>query len=370
LPQDERRQMLAHSSLIADLEGAINSGSPDRRVETLRRVTDLFLTDAERMNEDQIEVFDDVLCHLIKEIEVKAVAELSARLAPVDNAPIEAIRMLAKSDEIAVAGPVLTQSGRLTTHDLVEIVKTKSQAHLLAISGRHQVDEAVTDQLLTRGDSAVTHKLAENAGARFSETGFTTLVKRAETDEVLSKRVGSRVDLPASVLQELLSKATESVRLWLLSNAPAEAKDDIQRVLSDIAGRLGREVTAPRDFTSAEQVVLGMKNRGELNEAAIVQFATTQEYENMVAAVSALCSSPIRMIAALMKSPRSDGLLVPCKAAGFEWPTVKAILKNRIVQHLVGDDELARTKTDYDMLSKPNAQRTLRFWQVRTTTVK
>src|SRR6266481_5221855 len=183
--------MPAPSSLIADLEGAINSGSNDRRVATLRRVTDLFLVDAERMNEAQIEVFDDVLCHLIKKIEVKAVAELSARLAPVDNAPIEAIRTLARDNEIAVAGPVLTQSARLTTQDLVEIVGTKSQAHLLAISGRDQVEEAVTDQLLTRGNTSVTHKLAENAGARFSQAELTTLAKRAETDEVLTKSVGS-----------------------------------------------------------------------------------------------------------------------------------------------------------------------------------
>jgi len=362
--------MPAPSSLIADLEGAINSGSNDRRVATLRRVTDLFLLDAERMNEAQIEVFDDVLCHLIKKIEVKAVAELSARLAPVDNAPIEAIRTLARDNEIAVAGPVLTQSARLTTQDLVEIVGTKSQAHLLAISGRDQVEEAVTDQLLTRGNTSVTHKLAENAGARFSQAGFTTLAKRAETDEVLTKSVGSRLDLPAGVLRELLSKATEAVRRGLLSNAPHEAKDEIQRVLAGISERVSREVAVPRDFTRAQQLALAMQRRGELNEAAIVEFAITQRYEEMVAALSASCPAPLQLVAALMKSPRIDGLLVPCKAAGFEWPTVNAILKNRIAHRPVSDDELARAKVDYDVLSRPNAQRTLRFWQVRTGTAK
>jgi uncharacterized protein (DUF2336 family) len=362
--------MPAHNTLLADLEGAINSGSNDRRVETLRRVTDLFLVDAERMSEAQIAVFDDVLCHLIKKIEIKAVAELSARLAPVDNAPIEAIRMLARDDEIAVAGPVLAQSVRLTTDDLIKIVKTKSQAHLLAISGREQVEEAVTDQLLTRGDTAVTHKLAENAGARFSESGFTTLAIRAETDEILTKSVGSRLDLPERVLQELLSKATESVRRWLLSNAPTEAKDEIQRVLAGISERVSREVAAPRDFTSAHQLALSMQSRGALTEAAIMLFATTQRYEEMVAALSVSCGAPLQLIVALMKSPRSDGLLVPCKAAGFEWPTVTAILKNRIAHHMTSDEELARAKADYQLLSKTNAQRTLRFWQVRTVTAK
>jgi uncharacterized protein (DUF2336 family) len=362
--------MPAHSRLIADLEGAINSGSNDRRVETLRRVTDLFLVDAERMSDAQIELFDDVLCHLIKKIEIKAVAELSARLTPVENAPIEAIRMLARDDEIAVAGPVLAQSVRLTTDDLVEIVQTKGQAHLLAISGRDQVEEVVTDQLLTRDDTAVTHKLAENPGARFSETGFTTLVERAETDEILTKSVGSRLDLPERVLRELLSKATETVRRELLSNAPHEAKGEIERVLAGISERVSREVAATRDFTRAQQLALSMQSRGALTEAAIVQFATTQRYEEVVAALSASCGAPLQLIAALMKSPRNVGLLVPCRAAGFEWPTVMAVLKCRSAHLLVADDDLARAEGDYSILSKPSAQRTLRFWQVQAATVK
>src|SRR5271169_4882689 len=104
--------MNAEPSLIAELEDAIKSGSSDKRVQTLRRVTDLFLNDADRLNETQIGLFDDVLCHLIKQIETKALVELSENLAPVDNSPIEVIRRLAHSEEIAVAGPVLTQSAR------------------------------------------------------------------------------------------------------------------------------------------------------------------------------------------------------------------------------------------------------------------
>jgi uncharacterized protein (DUF2336 family) len=108
MPQDGSRQVRARNSIIAELEDAIKSGSRDKRVETLRRIPDLFINDADRFNEVQIEVFDDVLCHLIKRIEAKALAELSERLAPVDNAPIEVIRRLARNDEIIVAAPVLT----------------------------------------------------------------------------------------------------------------------------------------------------------------------------------------------------------------------------------------------------------------------
>jgi uncharacterized protein (DUF2336 family) len=118
--------MSAQQSLIAELEDAIKSGSPEKRVETLRRVTDLFLNDADRLNEAQVGLFDDVLCHLIKRIETKTLAELSGTLAPIDNSPIEVIRRLARNDEIAVAGPVLAQSARLTSDDLIEIAGSKS----------------------------------------------------------------------------------------------------------------------------------------------------------------------------------------------------------------------------------------------------
>jgi uncharacterized protein (DUF2336 family) len=336
--------MSAQQSLIGELEDAIKSGSSEKRVETLRRVTDLFLNDADRLNEAQISVFDDVLCHLIKRIETKALVELSGQLAPVDNSPIELIRQLARNDEITVAGPVLTQSARLTTDDLVEIAGTMSQQHLLAISGRGALEEVVTDVLLDRGDREIVHRLARNAGARFSETGFTTLVHNAETDESLA------------------------VRARLLAHAPPETKNEIQRALAKISNEVSREATASRDFTQAQLGILQMKKEGRLDEAALQEFANRRLYEQMVAALSMLSSGSIDLIASLMKGARSQGLLIPCKAAGLKWPTVMAILRNRFAHHTMSDADLALAKEEYLGLSQASAQRVLRFWEVRTKT--
>ena len=93
-------------SLIAELEDAIQSGSKDKRVETLRRITDLFIADADRLSDKQIEVFDDVLGHLIKRIEGRALAELSRRLGPISNAPLDVVHRLARDDDIVVAEPI------------------------------------------------------------------------------------------------------------------------------------------------------------------------------------------------------------------------------------------------------------------------
>src|SRR5512145_2293494 len=91
----------AGASLIAELESAVQSGSKTERVDTLRRITDLFLSTQERLSAEQIDVFDEVIGHLARRIEIRALAELSERLAPIDNAPPGVIRNLAREDEIA-----------------------------------------------------------------------------------------------------------------------------------------------------------------------------------------------------------------------------------------------------------------------------
>ncbi len=355
------------SSFIVELEEAVQSRSTEKRVETLRRVTDLFLGEADRLNNEQIELFDDVLIKLIERIENKALADLSSRLAPIDSAPIEVIRCLARNDEIAIAGPVLAESSRLTANDLIEVAKTKSQSHLLAISGRSQIDETVTDVLLTRGNREVASRLSGNAGARFSEFGFETLVRAGETDAALAEKIGLRLDLPIRLLRELLSKATEAVRSRLLSLATPENREEIRKVLASISNAVSAEVTAPRNFDNALDKVRAMHRNNELNEAVLFGFANSRKYEEMVAALSMLCGAPIEVIKPLMKSVKPDGLLIPCKAAGLKWGTVSVILKNRIAHHSISDDELAQCRTNFIALSVATAQRTLRFWIVRNS---
>jgi uncharacterized protein (DUF2336 family) len=196
-------------SLISELESALRSELGDKCIETLRRVTDLFLADADRLSEQQIMLFDDVFCCLIQRIETKALEELSRRIAPIRRAPKDLVGQLATHDKINIARPVLTQSTRLQSGQLVEIAKTKSQDHLLAMSARVELSPELTDVLVERGDRKVTRTLAVNSGARFSEPGLATLVRRAENDGLLADLLALRSDLPLHVLKDLLPRATD-----------------------------------------------------------------------------------------------------------------------------------------------------------------
>jgi uncharacterized protein (DUF2336 family) len=361
--------MNVEHSLIAELEDAIESGSKDKRVDTLRRITDLFVSDANRLNDQQIEVFDDVLSRLIKRIEGKALAELSRRLGPINNAPTEIVRRLARDDDITVAEPILTQSARLNDKDLIEIATTKTPAHLLAISGRSQIGANVTDVLLQRGDRKVLHKLAGNAGANFSEGGFATLVKHSERDGELAEKVGLRLDVPLRLFRELLLRATEAVRARLLALAGPESRDQIQRVLAAISEEAGHEAgfQNEHDFAEARTRILEMRTKGELNEAAIFEFAKAGRLADIVAALSLLCEVPLTLVENLLQSEHREALLVPCKAAALDWPTVRMILSCRSVGRTMSDQDVDTARTEYFKLSQNNAKRVLRFWQVRQT---
>jgi uncharacterized protein (DUF2336 family) len=359
--------MGAQSSLIEELEQSIAKGTSDQRAETLRRITNLFVVSAERINDQQAEVFDDVMGRLIEVIETRARAELSERLAPMPNAPCGVIRRLAHDDEISVAGPVLTQSPRLTESDLVGIAETKSQAHLLAISGRRSIDQAVTDVLVDRGDDGVVRKVVGNPGASFSDSGFGALVQRANKDDVISDRLVQRSDIPPHLFCSLLVQATEAVRKRLLALAPPEVQPDVYRVVARVSEELaaGSRAGIQRDYAGAIRRLLSKYRAGRLGEPEVIQFAQADQFEEAVAALSLLSNVPVDVIEPVLNGDRIEPTLILCKAAGFQWPTARAVVLLRSRGRQRSSENLADAQADFDKLSVLTAQQVTRFWQSR-----
>jgi uncharacterized protein (DUF2336 family) len=367
-----------HLSIADEVEAAIRLGPEGKHLETARRVTDLFLVSAGQYDYEQLALFDDVLERLIRTIELRAIADVSARialaeisaqLAPVSQAPPSVIRRLAGNDEISIAGPVLTESARLSTEDLVELAKTKSEAHLLAISGRWWLKEVITDELLARRYPAVNRRLVNNPGARFSAFGFAILIGQTETDPELAVETGIRADLPIELRHQLLRGATEAVRARLLARAPPHMFEEIRAAIAAAASGVEREMAKVHDFSEAKRTIALLREKGELNEAKLFAFATQRKYEETVAALAALSHSTIEVIRPLMQSLRDDGILVPCRAAGLGWETVSAVLESRLVTGSMELHELVKARVQYARVTAEHARRVLGFWQVRSNPV-
>lgn len=358
-------RMAASASIIPELEEAVQHGSPERRALMLQRITTLFIDGASGFSDDVVGVFDHVLSYLIEEIETKARAELSSRLAPVPNAPMMVVRKLAIDDEISVADPVLRQSPRLMDTDLIAIAETKSQAHLLAISTRIGIAEPVTDVLVRRGDRDVARSVAHNRRARLSDGSFAALVGQAQDDAVLAEGVGLRPDIPPTLFRELLLKATDVVQQRLLASANAVTQAEIKRVLAKVSDEV-RIKSRPRDYRAAQRVVAELRKQGKLKEPQLVEFAKSGRYEETVASIELLCAVPIDVVDRLMGGDRPDPILILCKAAGWGWPTARAVILSR--PHVkCSSTALDNAFSNFERLSPATAQRVIRFWQARTT---
>ena len=337
---------------IAELARAAKGESPQQ--EVLKQVTSLFLANAGRLRESQIGAFDGLLVPLIERMDAVTLAPLSEALSTTDLAPGETIRRLAFHDDALVAGPVLRNSNRLSEKDLVEIAKTHSQQHLLAISGRKCLNEALTDALMRRGDVNVSNALAKNAGARFSECGYATLVGRAERDESLTERLGLRLDLPANLLREILAKATDLVLARFLT-AP--------RPVAHGKGQPNAITPLPRkvDYSQAQSEVIALNRTGKLNDSTVNRFAVRGEYTSVVAALSLKTDVKIEAIEPLIESDRLYGLIVACKAARLNWSTTTMIIRNRPGCPPATQRECEQAEAVFEGLLLSVAQWTIRF---------
>jgi uncharacterized protein (DUF2336 family) len=352
-------------SLLDELQATLAHGTVARRVETLRRVTDLFINGAVDFSDDQIALFDDVFQCLMHHIENSAKALLSNRLAPVDRAPPLTIRALAFDDVIEVAAPVLSQSQQLDDETLIETARNKSQAHLMAISTRKVLSGAVTDVLVLRGNDEVIHSTVNNPGAEFSERGFTRLVNRAEGDDDLATCIGLRPTIPRHLYLKLLAKASATVRARLEAANPPLAKEVSTAVRE--ATRLAR--SAPSAITEetviAHALVKSLYEDGRLDEHQVAAFAEAGKFDEANAAVAALANVSVSIAENMMVETRAEGVMILAKISGMSWSTVRAIINMR--DKLAGKEppDLDACKATYERLRPSTAQQVLRFHRMQ-----
>jgi uncharacterized protein (DUF2336 family) len=357
--------MGAQGHLIGELRDVLENRDPSGRADVLRRVTDLFIGGSGRFTDDQIELFGDVMSQLVGTIGRAARAEFGSRLALVSDAPADVIRMLAFDDAIEVAAPVLAFSGRLEDAALVENARTKSQGHLRAISGRSRLAEVVTDILVKRGNHQVVAGAAANPGARFSTSGMSILVKRAQDNGDLALCVWERPDIPRHDLVRLFVQASEIVKTRLevadrrqaalVRAAVAEASDAIQT-----AARAGSSQHA-----RALAMVRTLHSLGQLDEAWLLAYARERDFDKTAVALSLMCDLPIGLVERALVQSEPEQLIVFAKAIELSWDTAKALLALQAGRGGVASDRLNQSLASFFRLQPKTARTALQFYRLR-----
>ena len=361
------KSAIAPENLLDELQATLAHGTVARRVETLRRVTDLFLSGAVGSSDEQIGLFDDVFQCLMEHIETSARALLSNRLAPIDTAPPRTIRALAFDDSIEVAGPVLSQSMRLDDETLIENARSKRQSHLMAISTRKTLSRAVTDVLVLRGNDEVLQSAVNNPGAEFTERGFTRLVNRTEGDDNLATCIGLRPTIPRHLYLKLVAKASETVRRRLEAANPQRAREVPTAVREATRRARSTPAAVTPDTAISHALVKSLYEDGRLDEFQVASFAAAGKFDETNASIAALANVSISLAENMMIETRAEGVMILAKVGGLSWSTVKAVVNMR--DQLSGGEptNLQACKDTYERLRPSTAQQVLRFHRMQQT---
>ena len=186
---------------------------------------------------------------------------------------------------------MLTRSTQLGESDLIAIATTRSQAHLLAISGRSDLSDEVTDVLIDCGDRDVARNLVVNRGARLSPAGLRALAARAAHDPILAGKLAQRSDVPA----DLVASACDEV---------ADAAEEAEA---------WREVRA-------------LKRAGRLTEAEVIDFAERGRMRQTHVALALICDVSTDVVRGLIGGDQPEAALILCQAAGMSWPAACAVV--------------------------------------------
>src|SRR5262245_18336477 len=109
--------------------------SIENRRELQRQITDVFLADPTDRSDRESQLFDEIVGAVASDLETQVRVEL-ARKEAVSNVPVQRTARRLALDEIEVARPVIEKSKALTEADILEVIKQKSQDHMLAVTKR------------------------------------------------------------------------------------------------------------------------------------------------------------------------------------------------------------------------------------------
>jgi uncharacterized protein (DUF2336 family) len=352
-------EMQVQKALLGELERSFRHGDFVRRDDIVQKIGHLFVSGAANYSAEQVELFGEVLTRLVEQIGEAARAELARSLSTAPIGPSKLVRRLALDDSIRVAAPLLTDFGALDQDIQVDCAASCGQQHLMALTRRASLSEAVTAPLVVRGDAAVLKSVIGNPGAAFSNRSYGTLIERSIGDDELGRAIGGRADLPRHHFLRLLQVASELVRQELQAADPQNA-GAIQKVVAHVAGGIADSTLADSDrYQAALDQVRKLHAAGKLDDTAVLGFVRQGRVECAIAALACLSEQEVSEVESVFRQERFEPMLILARALGLTWPTTKALLHIQAGITGLSNAQVERALAVFERTDRATAQKVL-----------
>ena len=289
-------------------------GDDGVRVDLARKIAQLAPVLSREAHERLRKLTREVLDILVRDQVPRVRQVIAETLKDVADAPADIIAILARDCEIAVAEPVLRYSPLLSDEDLLDIIaRSPVPGALAAIAQRSAVESRVADAIGSGGDEAAVAALLANPSAQIREETLDRLVERAPAVSAWHRPLVERPRLSADIARKLAGFVADHLLAVLRDRrdldpaTAAEVAATVKRRLATEPGAVPAAVASPHDPDEAIARARGMKEKGTLDEAAVLG-ALAGERAFARAALAVLADWPLAMVDRVLAAHSPKGV--------------------------------------------------------------
>lgn len=354
----------------ADVADAPKAESRARRA-LLKRLADVVSLPGSRINAFERAVVGDLLVEMLREAEPSERLRVAKRLAPLSEIPDSLVRLLLRDDSGA-AEMLLETCNAFSDADLIACALEAGHSQRLAMAGRRNLSEAITDALVSHLEPAVLDRVLHNREARFSQIAIEELVAVSRDAVDLIDPLLKRSELRPSSAYVMFWWCETEQRRTILSRF-AVSREVLQEVVDDVFAMAAQE--GWRDPLSRK--ALQFIERRQRNRAAIekspydsldhaVEVAAAGLTRELVSEISFLAGIKPMTGAKIFTDLGGEPVAVLCKATGLPKACVRQLWRGMRRPDTDSNGQLdARLEeilVTYDMIAVDRAQTVLRYW--------
>ncbi len=195
-----------------DIRILVRHADPERRANAAQRICRTFRDSP--LSESELQLAHDLLKFMAKDAMEMVRRALSVTLKNSPDLPhMVAMRLAADVDNIAI--PLLENSPVLTDVDLIEILKSQAAAKVIAVAKRPKVSGDLVKAIVRYGDSRSVAIVAANDGAIIDAETAEDILEFYYNDDLIREAMISRRDLPVSVMEKVITIASEEAAVFL-----------------------------------------------------------------------------------------------------------------------------------------------------------
>ncbi|MBB4630517.1 DUF2336 domain-containing protein [Sphingosinicella soli] len=229
-------------------------------------------------------IADDIVRAIARDVEVEVRKALAQTIASSTDIPQDvALRMA--HDVIEVAEPILKASDLLDDDMLIEIVKSRSEDHRVAIAARAIVREPVSAAIVDHAEVRAVATLAANAGADIAESAMSRAVDRFGADETVAMPLADRPSLPLAIAERLVALVSSRLKAQMAGEGERyrQFSEGLSQVSEGAAFILGG---GEADVLDLIAMMDQLHAAGKLQPSLVIRAGRLGDRELMQAAIS------------------------------------------------------------------------------------